>query len=282
MLQPRNQHTNINGISLKMVQIKFQPLVGTDKIDDKARINVLPVTLQEADRKRNDGEKVLSFISFLGTCLMFIGFIMILFSIKSVWDLKIENWRLIKENAALKKAVKDNVSVEKFAKLATSEDDILEFERPVKVEDPNISWRLSIQIFWSSPYITPCNMHWLARELAAQIYQDKKAFDQMKEINEDFEKIESTEAEKLDNLEVVEVINGGPYEIEENSGFEDSEDAQNLIKNDQLVPLAEYSSEASDLYFGRDIPEEKEIVAEIDNKVEAAFNDIELDLNLDI
>merc|ERR1712198_694236 len=106
--QPRNQHTNINGNSLKMVQIKFQPLVGTEKIDDKTRMNVLPVTLQEADRKRNESEKVLSFISFLGTCLMFIGFIMILFSIKSVWDLKIENWRL-KENAALKKAVKDNV-----------------------------------------------------------------------------------------------------------------------------------------------------------------------------
>jgi len=125
-------------------------------------------------------------------------------------------------------------------------------------------------------------MHWLARELAAQIYQDKKAFDQIKKVNEDFEKIDSTTVEKLDDLEVVEVVNGGPYEIEENSGFEDLEDDQNLIKQDQLLPVAEYSSEASDLYFGRDLPGEKEIVAEIDNKVEAASNDIELDLNLDI
>merc|ERR1712236_102228 len=118
------------------------------------------------------------FLCFLSSILIFIGFLMVLFSIKSVWDLKIQNWRLCKENAALKKTVRDNVAAEKFQDNIKSEDDMLEFEREDLFEPPNLSWGVSIQIFWSSPYITPCDMNWLARELTGQIYQRKKEHDE--------------------------------------------------------------------------------------------------------
>lgn len=35
---------------------------------------------------------------------------------------------------------------------------------------PDLPWSVRIQIFWSSPEITPCDMHWLSHELANQIY----------------------------------------------------------------------------------------------------------------
>merc|ERR1711887_16612 len=130
---------------------------------------------------------------------------MVLFSVKTVWDLKIENWRLVKEN----------VPAEKFKQYIPSEADILEFEGPAKI-DPDLSWSVSIQTFWSSPFITPCNMNWLARELADQIYERKKEFDQEKKNEErtifkDYDKkSEKAEDEYLDIVgEVYEVVTGG-------------------------------------------------------------------------
>ena len=144
-----------------MVKLQFPPSEKEDRTPILKTRNVphlLPITIRE-NRRPTENERVMSIFSFLGTCLLFIGFLMVLFSIKSVWDLKIENWRLVKENAALKRTVRDNVSVDKFRQQIQSEDEIMEFERPRKVEDPDISWSVSVQIFWSSPYITPCNMN---------------------------------------------------------------------------------------------------------------------------
>merc|ERR1719312_2116675 len=173
-----------------MVKLQF-PQVETDKevqapiLKTRTRTvpRVLPVTIRDARRQHED-DKAMSMMSFLATCLLFTGFLMVLFSVKTVWDLKIENWRLVKENAALKKTVRDNVSAEKFRQQITSEADILEFEGPAKI-DPDLSWSVSIQIFWSSPFITPCNMNWLARELADQIYEQKREFDQEKKREEE-------------------------------------------------------------------------------------------------
>ena len=93
---------------------------------------------------------------------------------------------------------------------------ILEFEEPAKI-DPDLTWSVSIQIFWSSPFITPCNMNWLARELADQIYERKREFDQEKKkeeetIFEDYDK--KSEEEENEIVQVVdkiyEVVTGGP------------------------------------------------------------------------
>ena len=192
----------------------------------------------------------MSMFSFLATCLLFTGFLMVLFSVKTVWDLKIENWRLVKENAALKKTVKDNVSAEKFKQYIPSEADILEFEGPAKI-DPDLSWSVSIQIFWSSPFITPCNMNWLARELADQIYERKKEFDQEKKeaaktIFEDFDKkSEQAEDKILQNFEeIYDVVTGGPqkkstddfeYGIEDNNSDLTAEIDEGIIVSSDSV-----------------------------------------------
>merc|ERR1712142_462842 len=99
--------------STTMVKLQF-PQVETDKevqapiLKTRTVPRVLPVTIRDARRQHED-DKAMSMMSFLATCLLFTGFLMVLFSVKTVWDLKIENWRLVKENAALKKTVRDNV-----------------------------------------------------------------------------------------------------------------------------------------------------------------------------
>lgn len=179
---------------------------------------------------------------------------MVLFSIKSVWDLKIENWRLVKENAALKRTVRDNVSVDKFRQQIQSEDEIMEFERPRKVEDPDISWSVSVQIFWSSPYITPCNMNWLARELAEQIYDRKMEID---------EEMKNMEIEEKQVEEVFEVATGGPYQKlpdfseTDNTMVDLEEELLELEVDDvQNIEMTEAPLITSDLFFG----EENEII----------------------
>merc|ERR1712179_258871 len=127
--------------------------------------HILPITIRDSRRPQED-ERAMSMFSFLATCLLFTGFLVVLFSVKNVWDLKIENWRLVKENAALKKTVKDNVPAEKFKQYIPSEADI----------------------------------NWLARELADQIYERKKEFDQekKKEAKTIFEIYDEEEMKKLE------------------------------------------------------------------------------------
>merc|ERR1711892_499952 len=201
---PPRQETSIT--STTMVQLQFPP-PDTEKeartpiLRIKNVPHILPVTIRET-RKQREEEKVMSLFSFLGSVLLFIGFLMILFSIKSVWDLKIENWRLCKENAALKKTVRDNVAVEKFTQHIPSEAEILEFERPVTVEPPKLSWSVSVQIFWSSPFITPCDMNWLARELADQIYDKKKELDEEKMVETmEIQEIQENQVEEMLEIE---------------------------------------------------------------------------------
>eukprot|EP00092_Neocalanus_flemingeri_P011193 GFUD01012057.1.p1 GENE.GFUD01012057.1~~GFUD01012057.1.p1 ORF type:complete len:320 (-),score=98.08 GFUD01012057.1:212-1135(-) len=144
---------------------------------------ILPVTIKDV-RRAEENKKAYDILSALSSVLLFIGCLLILFSIKSVWNLKIENWRLIKENAALKKTVRDNVAVENFRDHIPSEEEILEFERFATVDMQDLSWSESAQIFWSSNIIPPFDMKFLVRKLADQIYKKKELFDQMEETHE--------------------------------------------------------------------------------------------------
>jgi len=127
------------------------------------------VNNRETSRKNEDKKTV----GLLICVLSFTGFLLALSATKSIWDFKIENWRLCKENAFLKKTVLDNVAVEKFQSNFQSEDEILEFEKPGISDHPSITWRVSFQIFWSSSYNTSYDMKKLGRELSNQIYQKK-------------------------------------------------------------------------------------------------------------
>ena len=213
---------------------------------------VLPVTIRNV-RRAEENKEAQDFISILSNVLLFIGFLLILISVKIVWDLKIENWRLIKENAALKKTVRDNVAVEKFRNYIPSEADILQFERPAIVEPPNLSWSVSVRIFWSPPFITPCDMNWLSTELAEQIYNKKTELDQerMEETQEVQEKqIEDIlkREERTDDIqEILENELEGTEENERNNiekiwGFtkEDNDEmTDNVIDEYQVMTRAD-------------------------------------------
>jgi hypothetical protein len=127
------------------------------------------VTIRET-RRRNKNEKAVGLI----ICVLSItGFLLALSSMKCIWDFKIENWHLCKENAVLKKTVRDNVAEEKFQNNFQSEEEILEFEHPGFSDRPSKSWGVSFQIFWSSSFVTSYDMRLLRRELSNQIYQKK-------------------------------------------------------------------------------------------------------------
>jgi len=272
-----------------MVKLQF-PQVETDKevqapiLKTRTIPRVLPVTIRDARRQHED-DKAMSMMSFLATCLLFTGFLMVLFSVKTVWDLKIENWRLVKENAALKKTVRDNVSAEKFRQQITSEDEILEFEHPANFEDPDLSWSVSIQIFWSSPFITPCNMNWLARELADQIYERKKELDQEnkndKTFFEDFEKKSIETEDEIMHVpdEPYEVATGGPYK-------KSTEDLELNSKEDILkTQPSEVPYLTSNLFLddgSQIVLEDKTYDDETKKELEQIFNEVGYDLELEL
>merc|ERR1711862_697282 len=226
--------------------------MGTPILKTRRMPHVLPITIRES-RRQQDEERAMSMFSFLATCLLFTGFLVVLFSVKNVWDLKIENWRLVKENAALKKTVRDNVPADKFKKSVPSEAEILEFEGPAKI-DPDLSWSVSIQIFWSSPFITPCNMNWLARELADQIYEQKREFDQEKKREaetfiEDYDqKSEEEENEILQVVdEVYEVVTGGPQKTSSDDFEFGTEDATTKNEDNNEIEIPQGLLVSSDI-----------------------------------
>jgi len=222
---------------------------------------LLPVTIKHI-RTPTENEKAAGVFNVLGNILLFLGFLMILFSMKSVWDLKIENWRLCKENAALMRTVRDNIAVEKFREHIPSEEEIMEFEKPSRLGAPDLSWSVSVQIFWSSPFITPCDMNWLARELADQIYHKKEENDQEREKDimeiqekqaedflqreeriDEFQEMEEimeiqNEAFPIESDEVFKVESGGPFlKTSENLLFvspnaDDEEVNEEMVRND--------------------------------------------------
>merc|ERR1712215_274382 len=75
----------------------------------------------------------------------------------------------VKENAALKKAVKDNLSPDAFADKVTQEkrDSV---EATMNMELPNDDYMFQISVVWNAPDVTPCHIGWLMRRLSDQIY----------------------------------------------------------------------------------------------------------------
>merc|ERR1712025_1530925 len=62
-------------------------------------------------------------------------------------------------------------SKEKFEAETPDEKDLVQLETsPQKDVPEDMPWSVRVQVLWYSPKISPCNMHWLSHELAAQIW----------------------------------------------------------------------------------------------------------------
>merc|ERR1712096_34372 len=206
------QHTVKKPSHTTMVKLQFPPPEKEDRLPmlrTKSSPQLLPVTIKET-RRRNENDRAVGLLSFLGSVLLFIGFLMILFSIKS------------------------------------------------------------------SPFITPCDMNWLARELADQIYDKKKELDEEKMVEtmeiqeiqenqvEEMLEIESEISPNMDIVEEFEVENGGPLlkspedtDLKNGNGYEDqnNEELNHEINEDQQTGLhrfAEGSGDISGLYFNEE------------------------------
>ena len=93
------------------------------------------------------------------------------FNLKQLADLRTKNWILCKENAALKKTVKDHLAENKFlADVSSTKDDIEMEEAMVTVGLPNSDYMFNVRVVWYSPDVTPCHMGWLINRLADQMY----------------------------------------------------------------------------------------------------------------
>ena len=142
------------------------------------------------------------------------------------------------------------------------EEEIMEFGKPSRLGAPDLSWSVSVQISWSSPFITPCDMNWLARELADQIYHKKEENDQEREKDimeiqekqaedflqreeriDEFQEMEEimeiqNEAFPIESDEVFKVESGGPFlKTSENLLFvspnaDDEEVNEEMVSND--------------------------------------------------
>merc|ERR1711936_432153 len=96
--QETTQHINMVKLQINIPEKQDQaPILKSKRIPQ-----VLPISMRNV-RRAEETKKLEDVLTILSNVLLFIGFLMILFSIKSVWNLKMENWRLCKENAVLKK-----------------------------------------------------------------------------------------------------------------------------------------------------------------------------------
>jgi len=262
--------THINMVKIQLLPSEKESQDRAPMLRSKNLPQFLPVTIR--DTRRNENEKAAGILSFLSSILIFIGFLMVLFSIKSVWDLKIQNWRLCKENAALKKTVRDNVAAEKFQDNIQSEDDMLEFEREDLFEPPNLSWGVSVQIFWSSPYITPCDMNWLARELTGQIYQRKKELDEAM-------KQKAVDSMEEDEKEIVsEVVGAVDNSIEKEISMIENSPNTDIIEtfdNIDIVPLQEDKVKLSDFLSDEEFEFVQSDKASTENIIEKEIDEME-------
>merc|ERR1712025_803018 len=84
-------------------------------------------------------------------------------------------------------------SKEKFEAETPDEKDLVQLETSPKKDVPeDMPWSVRVQVLWYSPRISPCNMHWLSHELAAQIWMKTN---EMRE-SADIPRIQQTEEEK--------------------------------------------------------------------------------------
>ena len=158
------------------------------------KTQLLPVSknniLRTEENTKDNKDKNRQYL--LANILLLIWVLTVLCSIKSVWHMKIENEQLNKENAVLKKAVRDNIAKETFTNLPLEDASLGSSGQPHR-NSPNLSWSGIAQIFWSSTVKTPGDKNLMIRDLAEQIYTMENKLDQLR--------IDETQVERTDDLE---------------------------------------------------------------------------------
>merc|ERR1712025_1232572 len=159
-------------------------------------------------RDANRGEGIQSVPRIMkGTGLMslILASIIFILTMKTLHDMKLQNYRLYKENALLSKKVKENMSKEKFEAETPDEKDLVQLETaPQKDVPEGMPWSVRVQVLWYSPSISPCNMHWLSHELAAQIWMKTNEMKESADISR-IQHIEEKEEETI-STDVIEDV----------------------------------------------------------------------------
>merc|ERR1712034_45280 len=121
--------------------------------------------MAETRRQNNSFRFPFSFFT-----LFFLTVVTIL-SLKNLAQLRTQNWLLCKENAVLKKSIKNNLVEHDFVDQVAKKKDMLEKKEALMVMGlPDSDYMFQIQVVWYSPDVTPCHMGWLMTRLVQQIY----------------------------------------------------------------------------------------------------------------
>merc|ERR1712025_940125 len=96
-------------------------------------------------------------------------------------------------------------SKEKFEAETPDEKDLVQLETfPQKDIPEDMPWSVRVQVLWYSPRISPCDMHWLSHELAAQIWMKTIEMNESADISR-IQQIEEKEEETI-STDVIEDV----------------------------------------------------------------------------
>lgn len=191
--------------------------------------------------------------------LVLLSVIFAVLTVKTICDLKEENLRLWQQlalerqkDSALKLAVRDNIPSTRFlAHQFTAAEVALVEAEGTPDPAPGSSWTINLSVLWSSPGITPCDMHLLSHVLAEEIYSkgaaEREALSEARPWQEEEER---EEEEALDNL--VEEM------MEEEEVQEALEEVLQVMKEEEdVADVEEGDYESAEYEYGEDWPEEK-------------------------
>jgi hypothetical protein len=103
--------------------------------------------------------------------------VLIILTLKNPAKLRTQNWLLCKENAALKKSIKNNVVEADFVDQVANKEDMLVKEEGLMVLGlPDPDYMFQVLVVWYSPDVTPCHMGWLMDRLFQHIYGEQNMY----------------------------------------------------------------------------------------------------------
>merc|ERR1712212_713174 len=169
-------------------------------VEQQGEAPLLPTSLHHSiPRERRQTTNKSCIILVLLSCLFAI------LTVKKICDLNEQNIWLRQQlsierqkDSALKLAVRDNIPSARFLGHRFTKEELELVEAESRLQPlPTSTWTINLSVLWTSPDITPCDMHQLSHVLADEIYNRVEAREQLAAAWEEKEEEEEMEEEEM-------------------------------------------------------------------------------------
>merc|ERR1719348_1246307 len=141
--------------------------------------------------------------------LVLLSCLFAILTVKKICDLNEQNIWLRQQlsierqkDSALKLAVRDNIPSARFLGHRFTKEELELVEAESRLQPlPTSTWTINLSVLWTSPDITPCDMHQLSHVLADEIYNRVEAREQLAAAWEEKEEEEMEEEEMMEEPE---------------------------------------------------------------------------------